>query len=174
MLNPEDEEVGYYVLRKDEREAVYLEDGEDGPQERFRVRPRRLKLFAGCFDILDAADGHAIGQVRKREYKAERKEEWLLLDGAGDHVGMVVLDPSRIGSFQQVAPLRIAFPMHYSVHWGQSVAGWIQRRSDILLQDHMRIDLSVDPRTAVDRRLVLSVAYCIRDGDRLTALDASP
>lgn len=163
--------IGYINVDKESREAVFhacQAGGED--REAFRIAAREpSKTFAYAYDVL-APGSDSVGEVRKKEYRSVRKEEWFLFDADGEPVGMVTKDPPRLGAMQELGAFRLFFPITYRLHWGQTIVGTIQDRTGLLLNDHMDVDLTLVRPDDLDDRLVLGAIYCLREGGRLNDL----
>lgn len=169
---PEGELVGYAVSNKDPATASFMVARPGGAdEEAFRLTPVTPgKTFARAFRV-DEPDGsdRPVGEVRKKEYRSVRKEEWFLFDGDGEPVGMITKDPPRLGAIQEKGALRMFFPVTYRLHWGQAIVGTVQDRVGVLLNDHMDIDLTLGPPHEIDHRLLLAAVFCLREGERLTS-----
>lgn len=163
--------LGYAVSTKASHAASFFFVGGDGTEtEAFRVTPAKPgKTFARAFRVLSAGAPQApVGEVRKKEYRSVRKEEWFLFDAEGEPVGMITKDPPRLGPIQEMGAFRLFFPLTYRLHWGQAIIGTVQDRVGVLLNDHMEIDLSLGPPHELDHRLILAAVFCLREGERLT------
>lgn len=164
--------LGYAVSTRDSASALFFAVGRDGSEsETFRVTPVTPgKTFARAFEVATQTPSEArVGEVRKKEYRSVRKEEWFLFDADGEPVGMVTKDPPRLGTIQEMGALRLFFPLTYRLHWGQAIIGTVQDRVGVLLNDHMEVDLRLGPPHELDHRLILAAIFCLRDGERLTA-----
>jgi hypothetical protein len=174
VLSPDEKVVAVCQTRKEERDAVFLADDGDGPEELFQLRPTSVPAAALAFEVVDSATGALIGEIRMREFKAEKKEEWLLQNRDGEGAGLVTKDISRFGVLQRVGLLHAFVPKTYQIHWGQAIMGTIHQHVGPLMAERMRVDLALDKKGAVDRRLVLGVAWCIQEGERLAGFKMAP
>lgn len=143
---------------------MYADDKEE--TEILRFQPKTIRQYAAAYDVIDAPSGKQIGEFRKKVYRPLKKSEWFIFNSDGEPIGMVLEaapSPSLIGRIIPVSMLR---PKAFEVHWGQSVGGRISPKKLIFGKDQVEVDLSLDKKDVIDRRLVLGVAVLVRDDER--------
>jgi hypothetical protein len=162
--------VGYLQTRRKEKDAVFLEDGDGEPHALFRIVPKHVKHYASAFELVDDGATQAFGELRKRVYKVDRKAEWFLHGRDGEQLGMASKQPSRVGPLQRLGIVRMVFPETYELHWGQSIMGTLRKRMNPAMNERFEVDLSMDQRGEIDRRIVVALAFLLQEEDRLVAL----
>jgi hypothetical protein len=79
--------VKHPVLRLREEFMVYADEGASVPL--LRVKSRQLIAINFTFDIVDAATGAPLGSVQKRGVRSLLRDKFLILDPAGNEIGMM-------------------------------------------------------------------------------------
>lgn len=145
---------GEVVLFADDKETIEL----------VRLRPKAVRLYAAAYDVIDPLSEKQIAEFRKKTYRPLGRSEWFIMSPEGEPWGMVTESaPSQSGLSRVIpAPTR---PKAFEVHWGQSVGGRIVRKRVLFGLDHTQVDLSLDKRDEIDRRLALGVAVLVRDDE---------
>ncbi|MBI2077771.1 MAG: hypothetical protein HYT80_05280 [Euryarchaeota archaeon] len=152
---PERELVAACRIRKDAQAISFFADTKESQEI--------------VFEVVDSQSGRPIGEFRKKVYPPLGKSEWFIFNPDGDPVGMVTetASDSWVGRLLSMGASR---PRAFDLHWGQAIGGKISRRRMLLGLDHTQVDLSLDKKDVIDRRLALGLAVLVRDdetnGDR--------
>jgi hypothetical protein len=143
--------------------SVYGDEKEQTEILRFRAKP--IRQYAAAYDVLDGATGKLIGEFRKKVYRPLKKTEWFIFNADGDPLGMVTESSANSGLLGRFMPMPAARTKSFDVHWGQTIVGRIQRKG-LIGMEHTLLDLSLDKRDEMDRRLAIGVAVLVRDHER--------
>ena len=164
IQTPEKELVAACRIRKDAKAISFFADARES-QEILRFKPKAVRQYASAFEVVDSQSGRPIGEFRKKVYPPLGKSEWFIFNPEGDPVGMVTetAPDSWIGRLLSLGASR---PRAFELHWGQTVGGRISRRRMLLGTDHTQVDLSLDKKDAIDRRLALGLAVLVGDDEK--------
>lgn len=165
IRSPAKELVAYCHIRR-HAEDVSLYADEDEQQEILKFKPKSVRQYASAYDVIDAATGRQIGEFRKKVYRPLNKFEWFIFNADGEPVGMVMEAAPTRSLLGRFVPLPILQARSFEVHWGQAVGGRISRKRALFGAEHVQVDLSLDKKEAIDRRLALGVAVLMRDDER--------
>lgn len=146
--------------RKADTISFYSDDTETA--ELVRFQPKSIRLYSAAYDVVEPSSGRVIAEFRKKTYRPLGRSEWFIVNPEGDPLGMVTESAPGSSFLSRVLPAT-ARPKTFEVHWGQSVGGRILHKRVLLGLDHTQVDLSLDQRDEIDRRLALGVAVLVRD-----------
>lgn len=152
------------IRKKSDSVSMFADEGEK--QEILRFKPKTVRQYAAAFDVFDTVSNKQIGEFRKKLYRPLKKSEWFIFNQDGEPVGMVVEappPPTLLSRFVPLGPLR---PKSFELHWGQAIGGRISRKRFLVGMDRVHVDLSLDKKETIDRRLALGVAVLLRDDER--------
>jgi len=163
IQTPEKELVALCRIRKKSEAVSFFADPKES-QEILRFHPKAVRQYASAFEVIDAPSGRALGEFRKKVYPPLGKSEWFIFNPDGDPVGMVTesAPDSWVGRLLSMGQSR---PRSFELHWGQAVGGRISRRRVLLGLDHTQVDLTLDKKAVIDRRLALGLAVLVRDDE---------
>jgi len=145
--------------RSDPHLVFFADDGEK--QELFRLDPTTVRLFDRAYDVIDGLSGRPFAQIRKKMYKPLDKTEWFLYNVDNELIGMVTETAPQSGFLRRILPVDRFLPKAWALHWGQSICGIIQPRLGVV-GEKLEINLSLDKKQEVDRRLAIAVAVALR------------
>lgn len=159
VRSPTDELVLFCRFRRaDPMLSFFGDDQEKIPV--FRFEPKKVRRFARSYSVVDAITERPFADVHKRVYEPDEKEEWFLFNLEGEQIGMVIETAREPTLLRRLVPGRLS-PRAWALHWGQSIGGTIQPKKG-LVGERIEVDLTLDTRDAIDRRLALGVAVAIR------------
>lgn len=155
-----DETIQFYV----ERKAFKLKDDiriyadETKTTELMSVNARQLLDFLGTFDVADSAKGQPIGTLQRKNVVSTIRDEWHILDPAGNQTGRVLEDSLALAL---VRDFLFAFlPRSFHVeHLGVNVGKF--SRKPTFLGYTMVIELYPTAPADFDRRLAIAAAVLI-------------
>jgi hypothetical protein len=165
VRSPEDDLVALCRIKRGEPETISVFADEDEETELMRLEPKTLRQYAAAYDVHDSVAGKTIGEFRKKVYRPLRKSEWFIFNAEGDPLGMVTESAANSGFLGRLLPLPGSRTKSFDVHWGQSIAGRISRKG-LFGMEKTELDLSLDKRQEIDRRLAIGVAVLVRDHER--------
>lgn len=160
IRTPEKELVAICRTRRNADALSFFADDTE-TTELVRFLPKSVRLYSAAYEVVDPASGKTIAEFRKKTYRPLGRSEWFIVNSEGDPLGMVMESapgPSILSRFIPSATR----PKTFEMHWGQSVGGRISHKRVLLGLDHTQVDLSLDQRDEIDRRLALGVAVLVR------------
>jgi hypothetical protein len=147
-------------------QALTFFGDEDEATELMRFVPKAVRQYTAAFDVVDGPTGKTIGGFRKKVYRPLNKSEWIIVDAEGEPLGMVTESAPTPTWLSRVLPVTTPRAKSFDVHWGQAIGGRITRRLSLPGTEHVQLDLSLDKRDVVDRRLALGAAVLVREFER--------
>ncbi len=92
-----------YVRRKilTLRENIRVYTDESMTVELLRINARNIIDFAAAFDVEDATTGEHVGTLKRRGFKSLIRDEWMLMDTAGNEIGRIVEDSTGWALFRR-------------------------------------------------------------------------
>lgn len=172
IRTPSNELVALCRIRK-RSDSVSMFADEDETLEILRFKPKTVRQYAAAFDAYDTTSNRPIGEFRKKLYRPLKKSEWFIFNPDGEPVGMVLEAPPPPTVLGRFVPSGLR-PKSFELHWGQTIAGRISRKRLLVGMDRVQVDLSLDKKEAIDRRLALGVAVLMRDDERNGKDEAPP
>lgn len=157
-----EEELVFVVrARKADSVVAFLTEEDDG-EVLFTLEPdKRVRQFQKCLKLVDGATKNSFGQIRKKVYEPSGKSEWFLFNRDAEEVGLVTETAADPSLLRRLVPVDRIFPKAWAVHWRQTVAGKIQPKPTLLGDRHM-VDLRMDKKDEIDRRIVLATLVALR------------
>jgi hypothetical protein len=152
------------IKKKSDSVSMFADDEEK--MEILRFNPKTVRQYAAAFEVVDTLAGRPIGEFRKKVYRPLNKSEWFIFNADGEPVGMVVEAPTPPGLLGRILPIVPFKPKTFELHWGQTVGGRISRKKGLTGMDRMEVDLALDKKESIDRRLALGVSVLLRDDQR--------
>lgn len=158
-IGPGKETIAFTRMKRGEADFVFFSDDSE-KEELFRLHPKPVRLYAVSYDAVDSRSGTTFGEIRRRDYSALSKSEWFLFNPEGEIIGMVAETAPTPSLLRRLVPLDVFFRKSWQFHWGQQICGSIRPEAS-LLGDRLVLDLGLDTKDAVDRRLALAVTVTI-------------
>jgi len=140
------------------KEDIRLYTGEDMGTELLTIQARAIIDFSAAYDVYDPRAREKVGALRRRGFKSMFRDEWLVLDAADAQVGLIQEDSTGLALVRRfIDAASLLFPQKYSVQMGgREVATFKQNFNPFVYK--LTVDLSGDPRGALDRRLAMGAA----------------
>lgn len=171
IQTPDKELVAFCRIRKTSESVSFYADPKES-LEILRCLPKSVRQYASAFEVVDAQLEKPLGEFRKKVYPPLGKSEWFIFNPDGEPVGMVTESGSDSWVGRLLSMGQQSRPRSFELHWGQAVGGRIVRKRALLGGDQTQVDLTLDKKDAIDRRLALGLAVLVRDdeqnGDRAT------
>ena len=143
------------------REDIRLYSDESMSQELLTIHTKSVFDISGTYDVEDSVSGERIGALQRRGFKSMLRDEWLILDAAGQQVGKITEDSTLkalVRRFVDAAALLLPQTYHVEMD-GQAVA--TMRQSFNFIVQRLHVDFSTDTEARLDRRLGLAAAVLL-------------
>ncbi len=160
VRSPQDDTVLFCRVKRSDPGLVFFADDEDAT-ELFRLEPRHVRPFQRSYEAVDSTTGMSFGQIRKRVYEPQKKTEWFLFNPDGEQIGLVTETAADPTLLRRLLPVDRLHSKAWALHWGQSIGGKIQPRPGFM-GERCDVDLSLDTKDEIDRRLVLGATIALR------------
>lgn len=154
VFDPEEKLVLFCKLKAFKlKEDIRLYSDEDMQRELLVIKARSVIDFGATYDVVDPVSNENVGSLRRKGLKSILKDEWLILDPAGQEIGKITEDSTfkaLVRRFVDMAALLM--PQAYTVEAsGQKVAEFRQRFNPIV--QRLVLDFTPDTQGLLDRRL---------------------
>jgi hypothetical protein len=141
------------------REDIRTYSDETMQQELLTIQARQIIDFSAAYDVTDASTGEYVGALRRRGLRSMLRDEWEVLDSAGQSIGVLIEDSAGQALLRRLL-LGRWLPQNYDL-LVQS-----QRRADLrqrfnLFRYELDVDFRMDPDQRLDRRLGLGAAILL-------------
>ena len=155
IYGPNDALVLYCKLKAFRlREDIRVYNDESLSQEVIRITTPQILDIGATYDVVDSINGESVGKLRRKGLKSILRDEWLLLDTAGNELGKGAGGLAGAGAGQAVRALRQprAAPRNTLRPWaGGRWRGSRQNFNPLLIK--ITLDFSADSGDLLDRRL---------------------
>lgn len=162
IYGPHDALVLYCKLKAFRlREDIRVYNDESLSQEVIRITTPQILDIGATYDVVDSVNGESVGKLRRKGLKSMIRDEWLLLDTAGQEIGKVQEDSQVLALARRFVPYaNLALPQKYTATaGGKEVARFSQNFNPLVLK--ITLDFSADTGDAIDRRLGLAAAIML-------------
>lgn len=152
------------------REDIRFYTGEDQKVELFRLATAKIIDWNANFSVTDSATGQVLGHLRRKGWKSVLKDEWVVFDGQGQHLGNLHEEGGWKAAARRAGYVFGAlgevfgmfFPYKYHLMIGpegtQREAGTIQERRQFFGDTY---DLHRDVNAPVDGRVLIGLTVCV-------------
>jgi len=149
------------------KEDIRVYTDESMGEEALVIRTQSIFDIAGTYDVFDPIANETVGAIKRKGLKSLLKDEWLLLDAAGNELGKVVEDSMLKAIVRRVveaATLIIPSAYHIEIS-GQKAAVFKQDFNPFLRK--FNLDFTPDTAGQLDPRLGIAAAIllCAIEGD---------
>ena len=143
------------------KEDIRLYADEAMTNEVMSIRTQSVFDIAGTYDVFDTVTGETVGALRRKGLKSFIRDEWLVIDQAGNEAGKIVED-SQLKALVRRFIDWAAFLMPQKFHvemGGQTVATYQQHFNPFVQK--ITVDFSHDTGSKFDPRLGLAAAVLL-------------
>lgn len=143
-----------FKLKEDIR--VYRDESKS--EEVLTITARSVLDFSAAYDVVDARSGEAVGALKRKGLKSMFRDEWIVM-GPGDHeLGVLKEDSMAMAMLRRL--LSNLVPQNFDLLVdGVRVADFRQAFNPFIFKMH--VDLSMDERRVLDRRLALAAVVLL-------------
>lgn len=143
------------------KEDIRLYTDESMATELLRISTQSVFDISGTYDVVDAVTNDRVGALRRKGMKSIFKDEWLILDPAGDEVGKIAEDSAWKATLRRFIDFAsILLPQRYSVTMGGvEVAEFKQNFNPFVYK--LEVDFERDGQGLLDRRLGIAAAVLL-------------
>ncbi len=145
------------------REDIRVYTGEDKGTEVLVIKARQIIDFGATYDVHDSAAREPVGALRRKGMKSMLKDEWVILDSAGQEIGLIREDSWLLALIRRlITPL---IPQKYSGEIrGTRVCTFRQNFNPFVMK--ITLDFSIDTHRLLDRRLGIAAAILLNAIER--------
>ncbi|MFQ5778672.1 MAG: hypothetical protein ACE5IP_11765 [Terriglobia bacterium] len=140
------------------KEDITVYADEEKQQPLLNIKARQVLDFSAAYDVVDVRTGENVGAVRRRGLKSILRDEWIVLNAAGQQIGTVQEDSAGLAVLRRF--LTNLIPQRYHVRLDGQEAGTIRQHFNPLVLKH-DVDLRSDPGRRLDRRLALAAVVLL-------------
>jgi len=138
------------------REDIRIYGDESKSQEILLIQARSIIDFNTAYDVVDTASGQKVGTLRRRGWRSMTRDEWEVLDGNDQVVGMLFEDSVWMALLRRLL-LGSLLPQNYDMTIGETRVADLRQKFTFFGYE-MIIDFSMDPNRLLDRRLGIAAA----------------
>jgi len=140
------------------KEDITVFADEEKQQALLRIQARQVIDFSAAYDVTDLRTNEAVGALRRKGLKSILRDEWLILDPAGQPIGRIQEDSALLGLIRRF--LTNLIPQSYSIEIHGQVGGEIKQNFNPFVQK-LNVDLRNDAGRQFDRRLALAAVVLL-------------
>lgn len=97
------------------KEDLRVFTGSDGEEELLRIRARSVIDFSATYDVM-LPTGETIGSLRRKGLKSMLRDEWEVLDHAGNPVGKIIEDSGFFAVLRRLIEVTaVMFPQKFEL-----------------------------------------------------------
>jgi len=140
------------------KEDIRLYESEEMKEELLYIQARQVIDFSAAYDVIDSKKGEKVGALRRRGFKSIFKDEWIIMDGFDNEIGVIKEDNIFLALIRRF--LTNLIPQTYSVFLGdREIAYFKQNFNPFILK--LTLDFSMDPEKKFDRRLGIAAGILL-------------
>ena len=143
-----------FKLREDIR--VYADESQR--QEVLKIKARSIIDFSAAYDVIDTTTNQHIGTLRRKGLKSILRDEWEVLNPAGQIIGSLFEDSMGLALIRRF--LVNLVPQNYDIRIGQSVVADLKQRFNPFRYE-LDLDFSMDTANQLDRRLGIAAGILL-------------
>ena len=141
------------------REDIRVYSDESKTQEVLVIKARSIIDFSAAYDVIDATINQHVGTLRRQGVKSMFRDEWEILNPAGQVVGLLFEDSMGLAMLRRLF-LGTLLPQNYDIKIGQTVVADLKQRFN-LFRYELDLDFSMDTANTLDRRLGIAAAILL-------------
>jgi len=144
------------------KEDISLYDDEAMTTQLLHITTQSILDIAGSYAVKDATNGELIGAIKRRGLSSTFvRDEWLLLDPAGQEIGRITEDAMWKSLLRRFVDLMaLLLPQAYHITMDGQEVGIMKQRFNLFLYK-LDIDFSNDTHDRLDPRLGLAAAVLL-------------
>ncbi len=159
IYNPNGEMVLFASLKAFRlKEDIRLYTGEDKLNEVLVIQARQMLDISATYDVVDSMSGQPVGALRRRGLKSMFRDEWTIIDVAGNEVGTIMEDSMMLALLRRLLTNLVPQRFHGEMG-GMPVLTFQQNFNPFTLK--LQLDFSADMSGKLDRRLGIAAAVLI-------------
>lgn len=140
------------------KEDIRLYVDEAMTREALVIQAQQVIDFSAAYSVIDPSSNTLVGSLRRKGFKSLFRDEWVILDAAGNEIGNIKEDSGMLAFVRRF--LTNLVPQTFHAHLGMSPVFTIKQLFNpfILKWD---VDFSADTQGQLDRRLGMAAAVLI-------------
>ncbi len=137
------------------KEYIRIFTDESMTRELLLIKQQQILDFSGTFAVTDPTTGELIGYVGRKGLKSIIRDTWKIFDPSSNEIGTVEEQSGLLAVLRRLFNIAKLIPKKYDMtHNGTPIAEIVQKFQ--IIGDTWTV--TIQPNTAVDRRLILSAA----------------
>ncbi len=128
-------------------------------QELLRIKARSIIDFSAAYDVVDMTTHQNIGTLRRQGMKSMLRDEWDILNPAGQKIGSLFEDSMELATLRRLF-LGSLLPQNYDITIGQQRAADIKQQFNPF-QYLLNVDFSMDTTNQLDPRLGIAAGILL-------------
>lgn len=142
-----------FRLKEDIR--VFSDESQQTPL--LTIQARQIVDFSAAYDVVDPREGRKVGAARRKGWSSILRDSWELLDATDRPVGKVMEDSAGMALLRRLITNLVPQSFDVVDNGGRKQADLNQRFNPFVY----KLDVTVDPGSTLDRRLVMAAAILI-------------
>jgi len=141
------------------REDIRVYSDESKSQEVLSIKARQIVDFSAAYDVVDATTGEQIGTLRRKGLKSMLRDEWEVLNPAGQVVGLLFEDSMGLAILRRLF-LGNFLPQNYDISMGETRVADLKQRFN-LFRYELDLDFTMDTANMLDRRIGIAAGILL-------------
>jgi len=140
------------------KEDITVFADEQKQRSLLRIKARQIVDFSAAYEVMDLATQQNVGALRRKGLKSILRDEWMLLDAAGQEIGHIQEDSAMKATLRRFLTNLIPQTFHIRLN-GRDAGVIVQHFNPFVLK--YDVDLRSDPGRQLDRRLALAAVVLL-------------
>lgn len=142
------------------KEDIRIYTGEDMATEVLTVRTDQVIDFGATYHVHDSQQGGLrVGSLKRKGLKSMLRDEWVLLDSAGQEIGSILEDSAALALLRR-AMVGWLLPQNYYGTIGNKPVSVFTRNFNPIVST-IKLDFSMDSQGLLDRRLGIAAVIML-------------
>ena len=140
------------------KEDITVFADEEMQRPLLRIQAQSILDFSAAYPVTDLATNEVVGKLQRKGLKSILRDEWIILDAAGQPIGLIKEDSALLATLRRF--LTNLIPQTYHIELNGQPAGTIKQNFNPFVLK-LDVDLRSDPGRQFDRRLALAAVVLL-------------
>lgn len=140
------------------KEDITIFSDEEKQRPLLRIQAQSIIDFSAAYSVVDVATNETVGKLQRKGLKSILRDEWIILDPAGQPLGLIKEDSALLATLRRFITNLI--PQTYNIEMNGQPAGTIKQNFNPFVLK-LDVDLRSDPGRQFDRRLALAAVVLL-------------
>ncbi len=140
------------------KEDITIFADEEKQRPLLRIQAQSIIDFSAAYTVVDVASNEPVGKLQRKGLKSILRDEWIILDPAGQPLGLIKEDSALLATLRRFITNLI--PQTYNIEMDGQPAGTIKQNFNPFVLK-LDVDLRSDPGRQFDRRLALAAVVLL-------------